>query len=352
MKTRVCIICGGQSTEHRISLISGSSVLKAIDRRKYDVILCCITEDGQWLHFDKKKFLVKENDPDHVRIADGGKFCFPARSANGPAIIFPEDGTIMPFDIAFPVLHGPHGEDGTIQGLFEMIGAPYVGCGVMASANCMDKATCKTILDKAGIQTAKAVVLRSGDDWDTDEIFQALGSPVFVKPANAGSSIGISKAKDAKSLAIALECAFKYDSKVLVEEAIVGREIECGVLGNGSDLFCAQPGEVIPHCEFYSYEAKYISENGATVTPEAKLTRKQVAEVQALAKKAYMALDCAGMSRVDFFLSKERGWVLNELNTIPGFTSISLYPKMMELAGIGYSELIDRLLKLAAERAK
>ncbi len=344
---RVLLLCGGQSTEHEISLESCYSVAQACDRSRYEIHIVGISRDGVWYYYgDREDFLVNPEDPAKVRLADGGKICFPGKNSAGAVLeILESTDKLLPFDLAFPVLHGAYGEDGTIQGLFQMLGVPCVGCDLTSSANCMDKALTKIILNDAGFQTARGITLRRGEECPADFVGATLSWPVFVKPAKTGSSIGIRKVSQAEELAPALEEAFRYDDKVLIEEAIVGREIECGVLekANG-ELFVAHPGEVVPHAEFYSYEAKYLDPQGATVNSTAFLEEEDAEAVRKLAAKAFRALGCSGMSRIDFFFTPERRWVLNEVNTIPGFTKISLYPQMMAKSGIAYSELIDILI--------
>ena len=350
-RLRVLLLCGGQSTEHEISLESCRSVVAAIDRERFLPIVAGITRDGIWQYYGEEEFADDADDPAKIHLKSGAPVCFPGRAAKG-AVLHVEGLTeTVPFDVAFPVLHGMHGEDGTVQGLFEMFGVPYVGCDYTSSANCMDKDITKILLNSAGLRTANALVVRRGESLPADYIEERLGLPVFVKPARTGSSVGISKVKKLEDLDSALKEAFKYDNKVLLEECIVGREIECGVLERpDGQLFVAQPGEVIPHEEFYSYSAKYLNADGATIEAEADLSEEDAEEAKRLAAKAFHVLGCGGMARIDFFLSEQSEWVLNEVNTIPGFTNISLYPRMMKNSGIDYADLITMLLEGAVAR--
>lgn len=350
-RLRVLLLCGGQSTEHEISLESCRSVAAAIDRERFLPIVAGITREGVWQYYGEGEFADDVEDPTKIHLKAGAPVCYPGRGAKGAVLHVDGQAETVPFDVAFPVLHGLHGEDGTVQGLFEMFGVPYVGCDYTSSANCMDKDITKILLNSAGLSTANALVLRRGEVLPADYIEERLGMPIFVKPARTGSSVGISKVKSREDLPTALTEAFKYDNKVLLEECIAGREIECGVLERpDGQLFVAQPGEVIPHEEFYSYSAKYLNADGATIEAEADLTEEESEEVKRLAAKAFHVLGCGGMARIDFFLSNQGEWVLNEVNTIPGFTSISLYPQMMKNSGIDYADLITLLLESALAR--
>ena len=353
-RLRILLLCGGQSTEHEISLESCHSVAAAIDRERFEPIVAGITRQGTWHFYGGEEFVEDADDPAKVRLKQGAPLCYPGRTSQGAVLTVEGRAENIGFDVAFPVLHGMHGEDGTVQGLFDMFGVPYVGCDYASSANCMDKDITKILLNSAGFDTAHALVLRRGEERMAPEYYaERLGLPLFVKPARTGSSIGISKVKSVEELESKVEEAFRYDNKVILEEAIVGREIECAVLEKPSgELFVAQPGEVIPHLEFYSYEAKYLNEEGATVKAEADLDEEQAEEVKRLAAKAFHVLGCNGMARIDFFLANQEEWILNEVNTIPGFTGISLYPQMMKNSGIPYDELITLLIENALERFK
>ena len=348
-KRTVLLLCGGRSPEHEISLESCLSVFKAIDRDRYIPRVVGITKQGVWKYYGEKPFAADADSPKRVHLIEDAPTCFLGCTGDGVMLhICTTEPQLLPVDVAFPVLHGAFGEDGTIQGLFQMLGLPYVGCDLTSSANCMDKVLTKIILNAGGFRTAASVTLLRDDEYAIEDIVARLGLPLFVKPAHTGSSVGISKVKEPGALDYALEEAFRFDDKVLIEEAIRGREIECGVLQRADGtLFAARPGEVVPHAEFYSYDAKYIDAEGASVYPEAKLDEAQRDEVRALATKAFRLLGCAGMARIDFFFTTEGKFVLNEINTIPGFTSISLYPQMMANSGIPYASLITELIEAA-----
>lgn len=350
-RIKVAVLFGGVSSEYEVSLQSATSVIKNIPADKYEVLPIGITKSGRWLYFPGDYDMIADGSykthPDCVGCA-----ILPDRSKKG-ITKFLADGTtaFVAVDVVFPVLHGKNGEDGTIQGLLELCGIPYVGCDVISSANCMDKVVTKVLLEQAGIQTAPFLWFSKGDidrlDAYKKEIAQDLGYPCFVKPANAGSSVGITKVKCEEELRDAVLLAFTHDDKVLVEKAMVGQEVECAVLGN-RQLITGIPGEILSESEFYDYDAKYVSQS-PTVVP-ARLSPALLDQVQETAKRAFAVLGCAGLSRIDFFVG-EFGICLNEINTLPGFTSISMYPKMMEAAGIPYGELLDRLVDLALERA-
>jgi len=314
MKLRVAVLYGGRSGEHEISLRSAESIIAAMDPEHYEVQRIFITKEGRW----------------------------------EPRAISPDPAANLGIDVVFPALHGTFGEDGTIQGLLELAGLPYVGAGVLGSAVAMDKDVTKRLLIERGLPVAEYLVL-SRDFYNLGDICSRLPFPMFVKPANLGSSVGISKVKTRDELAIALEMAGQFDRKILVERGIAGREFECAVLGNG-DPIAAIPCEILPSREFYDYEDKYILGTSKTVLP-ADLTSEQTREIQRLAVACYQAVNCEGMARVDFLLETATGkFYINEPNTIPGFTSISMYPKMWEAAGLPYAKLIDRLIELALER--
>jgi D-alanine-D-alanine ligase len=367
-KIRVGIIFGGKSSEHEVSLASAASIIASIDKDKYEIVPIGITKTGRWVLGEGAKKLIPEKvieagrpilippDPEVKEIL---RLPLSADSRHGSPTSIAERPSKEPLesnaiDVVFPVLHGRFGEDGTIQGLLELAGIPYVGGGVLASAVGMDKDVMKRLFRDAGLPVPKFLVFRS-EDLNSHRaackrnIASKIRFPCFVKPANSGSSVGIHKAHSVRELDAALADALRYDEKVLIEEGIVGREIECSVLGNQAPL-ASVPGEVIPSHEFYDYEAKYIDEGSRLIIP-AKLTKTQVKRVRELAIAAYKAIECTGMARVDFFVEKPSGQVyVNEINTIPGFTQISMYPKLWEASGISYSELIDRLLQLAIER--
>lgn len=336
-KLRVAVIFGGRSGEHEVSLVSAASVIKAMNPKKYEVVEIGITHDGEWLTCENCLEKFKKNDLDSLT---------PVTLSTKP--------DSFDFDIAFPVLHGPFGEDGTIQGLFEMLQIPYVGCGVLASSTAMDKMQCKAIMQSAGILVTPYVgfnrkAWRKEQKKILADIEKNLGIPCFVKPANMGSSVGISKAKNREDLIKAVDFAARFDSRILVEKAINARELECAILGNDEPI-AAPVGEVIVGGEFYDYYDKYVDGKSRTEVP-AKIDKKIMKDVQGMSLKSYKLLDCSGLARVDSFLDRDTGKIyLNELNTMPGFTSISMYPKMMAAYGLDYGGLIDKLIELGLQR--
>ncbi|MBM3803268.1 MAG: D-alanine--D-alanine ligase [Acidimicrobiia bacterium] len=349
----VALLFGGKSGEHEVSLRSAASVLKALDPEKYRVIPIGITKEGQW-----------RSDPQFLEAS------FAEILSGGSAVLLPADpldqslmqildggktiGKQVRVDVVFPVLHGTYGEDGTIQGLLEMANLPYVGAGVLGSSVGMDKDVTKRLLQHAGLPVVDFVAVLDSQ-WQTQRqetrnaIESRLGYPCFVKPANLGSSVGISKVKSPETLDSAINLATKYDRKIVVEKGVDAREIECSVLGNDQPV-ASLPGEIVPSNEFYDYEAKYLDESSRLLIP-APLDAAQTRSVQELAIKTFQATECSGLARVDFFLERETGVIfVNEINTIPGFTSISMYPKLWQASGLGYGELIDKLIQLALER--
>jgi D-alanine-D-alanine ligase len=343
-KLRVGIIFGGRSGEHEVSVTSAASIFKHIDRARYEPVAIRIEKDGRW------SFPQEEPKASNVAQAiDQAR----AAQRDGTATSDPGLGALK-LDVVFPVLHGPYGEDGTIQGLLEMAGLAYVGNGVLASAAGMDKAVAKILFAGCGLPVC-AWLGFGRVEWERDRDgvlrqIAALGLPVFVKPANLGSSVGISKVKTHAELLPAIELALHFDRKVVVEAAVPrAREIECAVLGN-DDPQTSVPGEVLPSREFYDYEAKYLDDGSRTVIP-ADLPQATAAEVQRLAVEAFRAIDGAGLARVDFLMDGDTGTLyLNEINTLPGFTNISMYSKMWDASGVAYSALVDRLIQLGLER--
>jgi D-alanine-D-alanine ligase len=384
-KLRVGVLFGGRSGEHEVSLLSAASVLNAIDKRKYDVVPIGITKEGRWLTASHAERLLKGDkgmpvEARHLRAGDPEATSAAAILARGEGVVVPpipgaNHSALVPFetsahevhaasnpidvDVIFPVLHGTFGEDGTIQGLLELADIPYVGAGVLGSAAGMDKDVMKKLFRDAGLPIVKQVtVLRSA--WRKDpkrlrkQIESALKYPVFVKPANLGSSVGITKVHGLSKLAAAMDEAARFDRKLVIEQGVGGakgkaREIECSVLGNDEPI-ASVPGEIVPIKEFYDYDAKYLDEGSELIIP-AKLPRAKQKEVQQLAVRAFQAVDCAGLARVDFLMDPRTGKMfVNEINTMPGFTSISMYPKLWAASGISYPELIDRLIQLGLER--
>lgn len=351
-KLRVGILFGGRSAEHEVSLQSAKNIIDAIDKEKYDVILIGIDRQGRWYLNESSHFLLHANDPEQIQLKQGktNLALVPGLKSNQ---IIPVEGqqAIETPDVVFPVLHGPYGEDGTIQGLLRLADIPFVGADVLGSAVSMDKDVMKRLLQQAGIQQTKFLSYRSYEvnTIDFKKVKSALGIPCFVKPANLGSSVGISKVHNLEEFGPALNEAFEYDNKIIIEQYIKGREIECAILGNENPI-ASIPGEVIPIHEFYSYQAKYIDNQGATLEIPASLPKNITEKVKQLAIDSFKILNCQGMARVDFFLKDDGQLFLNELNTIPGFTKISMYPKLWEASGISYTHLIDRLIELALEK--
>jgi D-alanine-D-alanine ligase len=389
-KLRVGILFGGRSGEHEVSLLSAASVLQAIDRDKFDVVPIGITKEGRWLAAADARGLLEGNSPDVAKAGQPGHASSPKQRENlragdpettpgakllqegmptllapepagHPAALHPKEGLDRKsLDVVFPVLHGTFGEDGTIQGLFELAGIAYVGSGVLGSAAGMDKDAMKRLFAEAGLPIVKHVPLLRAE-WEKSprkcvaRIEHALRYPLFVKPANLGSSVGISKAHDRKELAPALNLAARYDRKLIVEEGVGGqksraRELEVAVLGNDAPQ-ASVVGEIIPGKEFYDYEAKYLSEGSVPVIP-AKLSKSEAKKIREMAVAAFRACDLAGLARVDFLIEPggKRRIFLNEVNTLPGFTRISMYPKLWQATGLSYKDLITRLIELALER--
>jgi D-alanine-D-alanine ligase len=360
-KLKVGVIFGGRSGEHEVSLVSANSIIKALNPDKYEVIPVGITRQGSWMVGIKPENMLEySKTPAKGCLAfagtSSGKASLNCDPANKGLMLLdrPKTEESIKLDVLFPIIHGTYGEDGTLQGMLELADLPYVGCGVMASALGMDKTMSKRLFQSAGINIAPYMeVLRSAwrknPEKIAEEIEKNLGYPCFVKPVNSGSSVGISKVKSRAQLSEAMNLAAKYDRKVLIESHINGREIEVSVLGN-DDPVASVPGEIVPCNEFYDYTAKYVDDRSELKIP-ADLSAELQLEIRNQAIRAYRALDCAGMARVDFFL--ERGTnriIINEINTIPGFTSISMYPKLWEATGISYPQLVDKLVELAIER--
>ncbi len=350
-RLRVGVLFGGQSAEHEVSLQSARNVIEAMDREKYEVVLLGIDRTGRWHLADSSRFLLDEGDPRRVRLGEsaGGVALVPGERAD--LVHLSDRREDAPLDVVFPVLHGPMGEDGTVQGLLRLAGVPFVGSGVLGSAVSMDKDVAKRLLRDAGIPIADFMTLRPrpSDTPDFARLVDRLGSPLFVKPANMGSSVGVHKVHTSEEFASALMDAFSYDHKVIAEEFVEGREIECSVLGN-DDPIASVPGEIVPRHEFYSYEAKYLDDEGAELVIPANVPDEVTRQVRELAIRSFQVLCCAGMARVDFFLRPDGSLVVNELNAIPGFTKISMYPKLWAATGLEYTDLIDRLIELALER--
>lgn len=346
----VVVLFGGQSSEHEVSRMSASTILQALNDELYHVLPVGITKSGQWLIYTGPR--------EQINTGNWERFGTPAilsPDAKQKSLIKIINGYVkeIPVDVVIPALHGAWGEDGTIQGLLEMANIPYVGCGVLSSAVAMDKVYAKLIAKSEAIPQAKYVWYRKSELQQMDKIVskteKKLGYPCFVKPANAGSSVGITKARNGQELEQALRYAAEYDRKVIVEQAIDGRELECSVLGNG-EIHVSGAGEILPAAEFYDYNAKYHDTASRTVIPAA-VTDAQAKEMKRIARKMYRAIDGTGLARVDFFIEKETGRVLfNEVNTMPGFTSISMYPMLWEEEGLNKTKLMDQLIDLAIQR--
>lgn len=346
-KRSVAVVFGGASSEYEVSLRSASFVISGVDRDRYDLTLIGITKRGQWLLYTGPEDAIacdEWNRPEYVSPA-----VLPPDPIHHGLLVLEKSGIrTIPLDVVFPVLHGKNGEDGTIQGVLEMAQIPYAGCGVLSSAICMDKGIAHTVMDQAGIPNAMWADLYPWDLDDFDvieaELADSLGYPMFVKPANAGSSVGVSKATDKESLRAGLNLAFVHDSKVIVEEFIKGREVECAVLGN-HDARASVLGEIAPKKEFYDYAAKYEDDSTDLYVP-ARIPEETADLVRELALAAFEALGCQGLARVDFFV-KEDEIILNEVNTLPGFTGISMYPRLIMAGGMSAQELVSSLIELA-----
>jgi len=338
-KIRVGVIFGGRSGEHEVSLRSAESIIKSIDRAKYDVVPIGITHEGRWLTSKNALNLLPVKDAIQKTLTSGESITLPAEPSASEVA-----------DVIFPVLHGTYGEDGTIQGLLELANVPYVGAGVLGSAVGMDKDVMKRLFREAGLPIVDYWTVRKSEiDSFVEKHFGTLPYPLFVKPANLGSSVGITKVHGPEELRKALDTAAEYDRKLVVEQGIDAREIELSVLGNDEPI-ASVPGEIIPSREFYDYEAKYVSDDSRLLIP-APLDAAQMKSAQEMALAAFKVLECSGLARVDLFLEKKSGkFYVNEINTLPGFTTISMYPKLWEASGIPYPELIDRLIALALER--
>jgi D-alanine-D-alanine ligase len=349
-KINVGILFGGKSAEHEVSLQSAKNVFDAIDREKYNPIPIGIDKYGRWLLNDESRFLLNADDPKRIRLNQSSDLVALIPQSGGlisNLTTFKQDKAL---DVIFPILHGPFGEDGTVQGLLKLADLPFVGAGVLGSSVGMDKDIMKRLLRDADIPIGKFIALKFHEALPVfEELTEKLGLPFFVKPANMGSSVGVNKVHNEAEYRSYLKEAFEYDTKIILEEFIPGRELECSVLGN-EEPTASVPGEVKSTYEFYSYDAKYLDEKGAVLEIPAKISQEKTAEIQALAVKTFRTLACEGLSRVDFFLKTGGDVIVNEINTMPGFTKISMYPKLWEASGISYTELIDRLIELAIRR--
>lgn len=350
-KLRVAVVFGGRSAEHEVSLQSARNVIESLDLDRYEPVLIGIDKEGRWFLNENSIQLLNASDPKLIRLSDSrNEVALTPNGAGSGLINLANQTAIGKLDVIFPVLHGPFGEDGTIQGLAKLANLPCVGAGILGSSVGMDKDVMKRLLRDAGIPIGRFVTLtqNSRNKYSYKDLSREFGQVLFVKPANLGSSVGISKVRNEREFHDALDLALTYDLKVVVEEEIRGREIECAILGN-EEPRASIPGEIIPHADFYSYEAKYISEDGAGLDIPAKLPPHMVQRVQEIAIASFKTLECLGMARVDIFLTEDERIFVNEINTIPGFTRISMYPKLWEFSGISHNELVDTLIQLAMD---
>ncbi len=350
MKKKVALVFGGRSAEHEISVRSIKNVYEALDKNLFDAHLIGISKEGSWYHIGSAESLKKMTALTDSTLPRDAQATSLICQKGRPSLHLLEKNVSIEVDIAFPVLHGTFGEDGTIQGLFKMMNLPFVGTGVMGSAMGMDKEIMKRLLTYAGIPNANYLVLHKNKKISFSDIKKKLGLPFFIKPASSGSSVGVHKIKSEEDFEPKIKDAFLYDEKVLAEEFIQGREIEISVLGHNDAPQASLPGEIILHHEFYSYEAKYLDAKGATPQVPADLTNDEIRRIQELGRKTFELLCCDGFTRVDFFLKKTGEVYVNEINTLPGFTSISMYPKMWEASGLPYSKLITQLIGLGFEK--
>ncbi|MEQ1722694.1 MAG: D-alanine--D-alanine ligase family protein [Pseudobdellovibrio sp.] len=348
MKKKIALVFGGKSAEHEVSIVSAANIYAALDKSLFEAVLIGISKEGSWYHFQdesvfKKYKSLKDDELDSNHVASLVAY-------HEKALLFIlKTQEKIPLDCAFPIVHGTMGEDGTLQGYFKTLNLPFVGCGVLSSAVGMDKDYMKRLLTEAEIPNAKYTILKKEDDSVYADVVKKLGSPFFIKPANAGSSVGVHKIKSETDF-LNLNDSFLYDNKVIAEEFIEGREIECSVMGHNHHPKASLPGELIVKHEFYSYEAKYVDPDGAITQIPAKISSDETRNIQDIAIKTYIALGCDGMARVDFFFKKDGSIFVNEINTLPGFTQISMYPKMWQASGIPYKDLITSLINLAFEK--
>lgn len=351
-KKKVGIIFGGKSSEHEVSLQSAKNIVEAIDRDKYEVVLLGIDKSGDWHVLDESDYLIHADDPKRIQLNTSSETVAVVPGESQQQFIYTANGKkLNELDVVFPIVHGTLGEDGSLQGLLRVADIPFVGSGVLSSSICMDKDIAKRLLSLAGILVAKSITYTSSNKHEADyeQAKEALGIPMFIKPANQGSSVGVSKVETKDEFVAALDLAFSYDHKVIVEEAIIGREIECSVLGLDQPR-ASMLGEILPQTEFYSYESKYIDEKGADLAIPADVTDEETKKIQEIAIKTFQTLECEGLARVDVFLTKQGEVYVNEVNTLPGFTRISMYPKLWEVSGLNYTNLITNLIEYALER--
>jgi len=351
-KLRVGVVFGGKSAEHEVSLQSAKNIVDAMDKSRFDVLLLGIDKQGQWHVSDASNYLLNASDPARIALNPSENSVALVPGIQQQQLIQAENSTPLPnVDVIFPIVHGTLGEDGSLQGMLRLANLPFVGSDVLASAACMDKDVTKRLLRDAGLSIAPFITLTRANRQQISfsDVQTQLGLPLFVKPANQGSSVGVSKVTNEAQYHAAVNLAFEFDKKVVVETGIKGREIECAVLGNDEPQ-ASTCGEIVLNSEFYAYDTKYIDENGAQVVVPADIDPAINDKIRAIAVQAYQTLGCEGMARVDVFLTPENDVIINEINTLPGFTNISMYPKLWQASGIGYSELITRLIELAIAR--
>lgn len=347
-KTRVAILFGGRSAEHTVSLRSAKNVIRSIDKNKYDLVFIGIDMQGNWFHYDTQTKLDEIDSTGSLTLDNPLGNLSLALEAQGRFVNSLGQEVIV--DVAFPVLHGPYGEDGSVQGMFKLASIPFVGPSLLGSAVGMDKDIMKRLLRDAGLPIGHYICLRKSQPVPSfKEIEEAVGMPCFVKPANLGSSVGISKARNEEELEKAIAMAFQFDKKIVIEEFIPGREIECAVLGN-EDPKASVTGEVVVHHDFYSFDSKYIDDQGSETQVPANIPKDAQEKIREFAVRTFTALECEGLGRVDVFYQEDGNMVVNEINTIPGFTSISMYPMLWKASGIEYGPLIDKLIQLAFDR--
>lgn len=346
---KICVgfVFGGKSSEHEISLLSAKNIIDSTDKNLFDIMLFGVSKEGIWNIYPIDCFLLDKNNPKKIRLSTCGiPIAFIPNKVNTMIINLSNQTTIAAPDLFFPIIHGNNGEDGSLQGFFNTLGVPFLGSNVLSSAVCMDKDFCKKLLENSGIKVTPFISITASDQIDYNEIVKKLGNSLFIKPSNQGSSIGISKVNNQHEFYQAIRYAFDYDKKILIETAIIGKEVECAVFGHSEDPTVSICGEVISNSNFYSYNAKYIDNISTTIIP-AQLDVAQQNKIREIAKKAYQILECKDLARIDFFVTKN-DIIVNEINTLPGFTDISMYPKLWESAGIGYTDLITLLIKLSA----
>jgi D-alanine-D-alanine ligase len=349
-KIRVALLFGGKSAEHEVSLVSAGNIAEALNPKKYALIPIYVTRSGAWIAGNAARRVLKTRKvPTKTELSASERVAYVPGGAG--LLVHVDSKKSVRIDVAFPVLHGPNGEDGSVQGALKVAGVPYVGAGVLGSAVGMDKDVMKRLLKEAGIPVVPFLTLRRGEKVSFGDMKKQFGVPMFVKPANLGSSVGVSKVTSEKEYRTALALAFRYDTKVLVEKGVQARELECAVCGNEKPR-ASRVGEVVPTHDFYSYDAKYVDENGALLFVPADIPARIEKEIQSIAARAYQALGCEGMGRVDCFLTRAGKVLVNEINTIPGFTAISMYPKLWSISGMPTQKLLDVLIALALRRAR